>query len=91
LVVSPEGKSLLPILRRETESIHDTLFWEHEGERALRVGDWKIAALKDKPWELFNLTDDRTEMNNLAGQLPEKVKEMETVWEKWFDRLNKDQ
>lgn len=83
-----EGKSLLPLLRKETTAIHDTLFWEHEGGRAFRAGDWKIAALKDQPWELFNLAKDRTEVNNLASRKPGKVKKMEEAWQKWYNRIN---
>jgi arylsulfatase A-like enzyme len=65
---------------------NDTLFWEHEGGRAARLGDWKIAALKNKDWELFNLADDRTETNNLAGRYPEKVTQLNTLWEIWAKR-----
>lgn len=83
-----EGKSLLPLLRKETTVIHDTLFWEHEGGRSFRAGDWKIAALKDQPWELFNLAKDRTEVNNLASRKPGKVKKMEEAWQKWYNRIN---
>lgn len=84
----PEGKSLLPVIQNVIETQHDTLFWEHVGGKAARVGDWKIAALKDQPWELFNLEEDRTEANNLADQYPEKVAEMVALWEDWFKRVN---
>lgn len=83
-----EGKSLLPLLMEQNKVIHDTLFWEHEGGKALRAGDWKIAALKNKPWELFNLASDRSEVHNLAELYPEKVKEMEAAWERWYKRVN---
>jgi len=61
---------------------HDDLWWEHEGNRALRVGDWKVvAAGKDGPWELYNLGEDRTETRNLAGMHPEKLRELVRRWE----------
>jgi arylsulfatase len=82
-----EGNSILPLINNEISTTHDTLFWEHEGGRALRIGDWKIAALKKGNWELFNLAEDRTETNNLAEKLPEKVKEMETVWQENYKRI----
>ncbi len=82
-----EGKSLLPLLNNEISTTHDTLFWEHEGGRALRIDDWKIAALKNRKWELFNLAEDRTETNNLADKMPEKVKEMEAVWNTEYKRV----
>lgn len=88
LATSPvEGKSILPLLHNEITATHDTLFWEHEGGRALRIGDWKIAALKGENWELFNLAVDRTETNNLATNMPEKVKEMNLVWNENFKRI----
>jgi arylsulfatase len=86
-----EGKSMLPLINKEITTTHDTLFWEHEGGRALRIGDWKISALKNRPWELFNLAEDRTETNNLAYKMPEKVADMEMVWQSKYNRvLGKD-
>lgn len=84
---SIEGRSILPLLNEEITSTHDTLFWEHEGGRALRIGDYKISALKNGDWELFNLAEDRTETNNLAEAMPEKVKDMEELWKKSYTRI----
>ena len=62
---------------------HDSLWWLHEGNRALRVGDWKIvAAGKDSPWELYDLEADRAETKNLAAEKPEKVRELAAMWDK---------
>jgi arylsulfatase len=83
LKTSPiEGKSIFPMLNGEIEATHDTIFWEHERGKALRIGDWKISALGRSEWELFNIAEDRTETNNLATEMPEKVKEMEAAWRK---------
>jgi arylsulfatase len=82
-----EGRSILPLFENDVSNIHDTLFWEHEGGRALRINDWKIAALKGGRWELFNLANDRTETNNLAEKMPEKVIEMEACWEDYYERI----
>lgn len=58
-----------------------SLWWLHEGNRALRVGDWKIvAAGKDAPWEIYNLKTDRAESKNLAAEMPEKVRELAALW-----------
>jgi len=84
----PDGKDLMPLLLGKTAAIHDTLFWEHEGGRAMRLGDWKIASLKGKEWELFNLAEDQTETNNLANKLPGKVKIMDELWKSWEKRVN---
>ena len=81
--LKPSGKNMLPLIFGETQSIHDTLFWEHEGGRAIRISDWKMASLPGKEWELFNLTTDHTETTDLSKQNPERVAEMNAAWEKW--------
>ncbi len=85
----PPGKNLLPLLVNN-EVIHDTIYWEHERGRAIRIGDWKMSSLPNKDWELFNLAGDHTEMNDLSKQLPEKVKEMNSAWETWAKKVNID-
>lgn len=59
------------------------LFFEHQGNRAVRQGKWKLVALDDQPWELYDFTVDRTEMNDLAKFYPEKVKQLSAAWDKW--------
>ena len=66
----------------------EALFWEHGGNRAVRVGDWKLVAKKGKPWELYNLAEDRTELNNLAAAQPEQVTEMAAQWKAFAKRAN---
>jgi len=85
----PEGKSILLLIYQGVRSTNDTLFWEHEGGRAARLGDWKITALKDKDWELFNLAEDRTETNNLALKNPEKLNQLNKLWMAWEKRVTK--
>ncbi|PRY27835.1 arylsulfatase [Spirosoma oryzae] len=78
-----EGKSLLPLFDNKPFSGHETLFWEHEGSRAVRKGNWKLVAEIDKPWELYDLNADRTETRNLASNYPQLVAELaneHTVW-----------
>src|SRR5690606_30330308 len=62
------------------------LFWEHEGNRAVRRGDWKLVSLPNKPWELYNIAKDRGEMNNLADENPEMVKELAAQWQAYAER-----
>ena len=62
------------------------LFFEHQGNRAVRSGKWKLVALDDQPWELYDFSTDRIESNNLANQYPEKVKTLESEWEAWAKR-----
>ena len=82
-----EGKSLAPVLAGGSRKGHEILFFEHEGGRAVREGDWKLVALKGKPWQLFDLSKDGTETKDLAVQHPEKVKELERKWAAWSKRV----
>lgn len=74
------GKSLVPAFKKDNTVKHDYLWWNHEGNRAIRVANWKIAADHENPWELYDLSNDRSEIQNLAVKYPEKVKELEQIW-----------
>jgi arylsulfatase len=74
------GRSLVPALSKDVTIPRDFLYFSHIGNRALRVGDWKITAAANTPWELYDLSTDRSEMHNLAAEKPEKVKELEALW-----------
>ncbi len=95
-----EGKSLLPMVEGETDETHDYLCWEHEGNRAIKQGKWKLTSYyteprqrrvskgpRTGPWELYDLTADRTELHNLADQYPEKVAELVEKFEKWSEKM----
>jgi arylsulfatase A-like enzyme len=83
-----EGRSLVPAFTGRTIE-REALFWEHEGNRALRMGDWKLVAKGSSgPWELYNLKDDRTELKDLAQAQPARVKEMVVTWERWAERTH---
>jgi arylsulfatase len=87
-VLPPEGKSLVPAFDDKPIE-RAALFWEHEGNRAVRVGKWKLVAKGRKgPWELYDLDADRTETADLAGQATERVAEMAAIWEQWARRAN---
>ncbi|MSU25562.1 MAG: arylsulfatase [Opitutus sp.] len=75
------GRSRVPAFAKDVTVAHDFLWWEHEGNRALRTGDWKLVALKGGPWELYDLATDRAESKNLAVARPEKVRELAALWE----------
>jgi arylsulfatase len=75
------GKSLLPAIADNKNLDRDFLWWSHEGNRAIRVGNWKLVAAKDQPWELYDLSADRSESENAAEKMPEKVQELARFWE----------
>ena len=83
-----EGKSLLPIFQGKQRSGHEALFWEHEGNIAVRQGKWKLVRQYKRPLELFDMEADRTELNDLAAANGEKVREMSALHDAWSARCN---
>jgi arylsulfatase len=80
-----EGCDLSPVLAGGSLP-ERLLFWEHEGHRAVRSGQWKLVARRGNPWELYDLSTDRTELNNLAGTEPERVAALTHEYEVWAKR-----
>ena len=87
-VMPPEGRSLLPAFAGQPLS-RDALFWEHEGNAAVRAGDWKLVRQgREGSWELYDLSKDRTEQTDLAAIQPDQVKTLAAQWEAWAVRAN---
>jgi arylsulfatase len=82
-----EGKSIRPAFADKPLE-RDAIFWEHEGNRAVRVGDWKLVAKHGKPWELYDIAKDRIESRDLASSEPERVKRMAVQYDTWAKRAN---
>lgn len=75
------GRSLIPIFAKDTAVPHDAIYFRHTENRGLRLHDWKIvAAGKNAPWELYDLTRDRAESHNLAETHPDKLQELVGIW-----------
>lgn len=79
------GISLLPRLRESSVTADQSraLFFEHEGNRAVIRGHWKLVALRDAPWELYDMRVDRTELVNLAATRHDLVEELAKLWSDW--------
>jgi arylsulfatase A-like enzyme len=87
-VPSPPGKSLVPALKSDVVVPRDYLWWLHEGNRALRVGDWKVvAAGQNSPWELYDLGTDRGETIDRANEQPDRLSSMTATWQKAIDQF----
>ena len=78
-----EGKSLVPIFQGKQRPGHSALCWEHEGNRAVRQGDWKLVSRHPESWELYNMASDRTEMRDLSAQNASKMHEMTSIYDVW--------
>lgn len=83
-----EGKSLVPAFRNEAIE-RDALFWEHEGNAAIRAGDMKLVRRgRGGAWELYDMKADRTELKDLAASQPDKAKELAERWRAWAERAH---
>ena len=86
-----EGVSLVPTFSGKSLKRDAPLCFEHHGNLAMRDGRWKIVSAfrRDQPtkWELYDMEDDRTELNDLAAKMPMKLNEMTTQWQAWADRV----
>lgn len=85
--VEGPGVSMLPALRDVEAATPHALFWEHVGNAAARDGRWKIVREADQPWELYDMDVDRSELNDLAAEQPQIVREMASQWQKWADSV----
>ncbi|MEK3888297.1 arylsulfatase [Bacillus sp. FSL K6-3431] len=80
-----EGQSLVPIFEEDTDE-ERPLYWEHEGNSAIRIGKWKLVKKYPDDWELYDVQNDRTEINNIAQQYSEKVVDMSKQYDEWAER-----
>lgn len=76
----PQGISLVPAFAEDQQPERPSLWWLHEENKAIRIGDWKLVAARGQPWELYDLRTDRAESHDLAAENPGKAKELEAAW-----------
>ena len=84
-----EGKSLLPIFEGRERTGNEVLYWQidRSRHRAVRKGKWKlVTTAPNMPWKLYDMEADRTELNDLAEQRPDKVKELSGLYDTWLNR-----
>ncbi len=82
-----EGVSILKLLQGSDDPVHtEPIYWEHEGNAGVRSGNWKLVREYKKPWELYNISKDRTEMNNLAESNSKQKDKLIQLWKQWATR-----
>ena len=80
---TPDGNSLLPVFKNEDFNRSQPIYWEHLGNKAIMVNNWKLVAAKDGPWELYNLDNDRSEQKDLSSEMKTKVDSLNDLYVKW--------
>ena len=84
--MQPEGESFAPLLEGKPWQKEKEMFWEHEGNRAVRMGDWKLVAEHGKDWELYNMVEDRTELHDLSHKNRDMTEKLKRSYEQWAKR-----
>jgi len=82
-----DGRSLLPFIKGTKRKGYDVMFWEHEGNKAVRKGSWKLVALKGGKWKLYDLSKDISETDDLSSQYPDQVEEMQKLYNSWAAKM----
>jgi len=83
-----EGVSLCPAFAGASIKRKAPIFWEHEGNRAVREGNWKLVAKENQPWELYDMSKDRSETKDLSSKYPGRVKSLAAKWDAYAARAN---
>ncbi|MEO2046816.1 MAG: arylsulfatase [Pirellulales bacterium] len=86
-VIPVEGRSLIPALTGVRIERPEGLYFEHQGNAAVRDGDWKLVKAQGKSWSLYNLAEDRTELNDLSRKHAKKAKGLKIKWKAWAERV----
>lgn len=83
------GRSLVPAFTKDRTVKHDYLWWFHDGHKAVRVGDHKAVKANGEDWEVFDLSVDRAESNDLSAKRPALAKKLIDTWETKMEEFRK--
>lgn len=86
-----QGVSLRPAWEGKSLARTQPIFWEHEGNKAVRDGRWKLVMRHKLPWQLFDMDADRTEQHDLIQKHPEIATRLEAAWTEWAQRTYVDE
>jgi len=82
------GESLQPVFTGQSVEEERTLYWEHEGNQALRKGKWKIVtSAPDKQWQLFDMEKDPTELQDVSNEYEDITKTLSTDYKSWAQEV----
>jgi arylsulfatase A-like enzyme len=81
------GVSLAPAFQKNGSLRRESMYFHHLKNKAIRVGDWKLVSAAEGPWELYDMSKDRSELRNLAAAQPAKVEELANLWQRQEDTL----
>lgn len=87
-IQSIEGVSLTPTFTGKSINRKYPIFWEHEGNKAIREGKWKLVAERSEKWQLYDLETDRTELHDLSIQYPTIAADLEAKYNEWYKRVH---
>ncbi|HEY3900091.1 MAG TPA: arylsulfatase [Chthoniobacter sp.] len=90
-IIPMEGVSLRPAFDGQSLNRKQPIFWEHEGNKAVRDGKWKLVQKWRGPWELYDMEADRTELHDLSKDHPEIVSRLQSSWDGWAERAFVDE
>jgi len=85
-ILPMEGVDLRPAFAGKPLGRPQPIFWEHEGNKAVRDGRWKLVQRHRQPWQLYDMEADRTEQKDLIGKEPELAAKLEAAWHAWEKR-----
>ena len=87
-IVPVKGISLLPLMKNENIKRYQPIYWQWAKGKAIRKDNWKLVSGNNGPWELYDMSVDKTEMNNLAYEKTDVVNQLDSLYKKWYSRYS---